>query len=245
MLEVTGPNGAARSLVSNKEKSKVLSHLFFPKKLAESFMPSGVLYPDCMAYEFWPSLEQLRRCVTRLAPHKAPGEDGIPNMVLKKSVELIAEYLLRIYKATFMLNTYCNKWRVWDTIVLQKPGKPRYDIPKAYRPIALMNTMAKLLSAMVMEDLVYMCEKYVMLLDNHFSSQPGCCTMDAMHLLVYKIKAAWQRGNVVAVLFLDVEGAFPNAVTTHLLHNLCLCRVLERYVLYRADAEGLVHQVKV
>ena len=107
--------------------------------------------------------------------------------------------------------------------MLRKPGKPRYDIPKAYRPIALMNTMAKLLSTMVREDLVYMSEKYMMLPDNHFGGRPGRCTMDAMHLLVHKIKAAWRRGNVAAVLFLDVEGAFPNAITTCLLHNLCMC----------------------
>ena len=56
---------------------------------------------------------------------------------------------------------------------MQKPGKPRYNIPKAYRPIALMNTMAKLLSAMVMEDLIYMSERYALLPNNHFGGWPG------------------------------------------------------------------------
>ena len=51
-----------------------------------------------------------------------------------------------------------------------------------------------------------------------------------MHLLVHKIKAAWRRGKVAAVLFLDVEGAFPNAVTSRLLHNLHMRQVPERYV---------------
>ena len=34
------------------------------------------------------------------------------------------------------------------------------------------------------------------------------------------------------VLFLDVEGAFPNAVTPRLLHNLRMHRIPERYVLF-------------
>ena len=42
---------------------------------------------------------------------------------------------------------------MWDTIVLRKPGKPRYDVPKAHWPIALMNTLGKLLSTLVAEDL--------------------------------------------------------------------------------------------
>ena len=83
-----------------------------------------------------------------------------------------------------------------------------------------MNTMGKLLSAVVAEDLVYMCEKYALLPANHFGGRPGQCTTDAMHLMVHRIKAAWCRGNVAVVLFLDVEGSFPNAVTSQLLHNL-------------------------
>jgi Reverse transcriptase (RNA-dependent DNA polymerase) len=53
-----------------------------------------------------------------------------------------------------------------------------------------------------------------------------------MHLLTHKIKNAWQRGKVVLVLFLDIEGAFPNADIDQLLHNMCLCHVPEPYVLF-------------
>ncbi len=35
---------------------------------------------------------------------------------------------------------------------------------------------------------------------------------------------------MAAVIFLDVEGAFPNAVTDQLLHNLCMQQIPEEYV---------------
>ena len=95
-----------------------------------------------------------------------------------------------------------------------------------------MNTLGKLLSAIVAEDLSFMCEHYALLPDNHFGGRPGRCTTDAMHLLVHRIKAAWRRRNVAAILFLDVEGAFPNAVSACLLHNMCMRRVPEEYVLF-------------
>ena len=60
-----------------------------------------------------------------------------------------------------MLNTYSNRWHEWDTIMLCKLGKPQYDVPNAYRPIALMNTMGKVLSTIVAEDLTYMLEEYL------------------------------------------------------------------------------------
>ena len=90
-----------------------------------------------------------------------------------------------------MLNTYSNCWHEWDTIVLRKPGKPQYDVPKAYRPIALMNMMGKVLSAIVAEDMTYMCKQYSLFPDNHYRGRPGRCTTDAMHMLIHRIKAAW------------------------------------------------------
>ena len=37
---------------------------------------------------------------------------------------------------------------------------------------------------------------------------------------------------MAAILFLDVKGAFPNAVSTRLLHNMRMCHVPEEYVLF-------------
>ena len=54
--------------------------------------------------------------------------------------------------------------------------------------------------------------------------------MDAIHTLVDKIKTAWRQNKVVSVLYLDVEGAFPNAVTDRLLHNLQKRRIPKVYI---------------
>ena len=48
----------------------------------------------------------------------------------------------------------------------------------------------------------------------------GRSTTDSLHLLVDTVKAAWWHKQVVVALFLDIEGAFPNAVTEWLLYNL-------------------------
>lgn len=63
-------------------------------------------------------------------------------------------------------------------------------------------------------------EKNALLPDTHFGGCPGRTTTDAIHYLVDKIKSAWGRKKVASILFLDVEGAFPNAVTDRLIHNL-------------------------
>lgn len=104
--------------------------------------------------------------------------------------------------------------------MLRKPGKPRYDLPKSYRPIALLNTMWKALAGVIAEQLTYYTEKYHLLPDHHFGGRPGRTTTDAIHLLTYRTKDAWRKKKVASVLFLDIEGAFPNAVPEKLVRNM-------------------------
>ena len=94
----------------------------------------------------------------------------------------------------------------------------------------MMNTIGKLLLSIVAEDITYMCERYGLLPDTHFGGRPGKNMLDTMHYLVNRVKGAWRRHKVAAVLFLDIEGAFPNAVTERLLHNMHARRLLEPYV---------------
>ncbi|CAG7855244.1 SubName: Full=Uncharacterized protein {ECO:0000313/EMBL:CCA77710.1}; Flags: Fragment [Serendipita indica DSM 11827] len=69
-----------------------------------------------------------------------------------------------------------------------KPGKPAYNIAKAYRPIALLNTLGKLLLALMAEDLTYMSEHYALLPHSQFGGRPGRTTTDALHLLTSTIR---------------------------------------------------------
>ncbi|KAF8268519.1 hypothetical protein EI94DRAFT_1467624, partial [Lactarius quietus] len=81
----------------------------------------------------------------RLKPYKAPGPDGIPNIVLIKCADILIDRLWPIYMATLDKGWYYSPWKAFTTIVLRKPSKPRYDVPKAYRPIALLNTLSKVM----------------------------------------------------------------------------------------------------
>ena len=90
--------------------------------------------------------------------------------------------------------------------------------------------LAKLLSSIMAEDLTFLMELQQLIPDTHFGGCPGCSTTDSLHLLVDMIKASWRHKQVVSILFLDIEGAFPNAVMACLLHNLRKRRVLEVYI---------------
>ena len=117
-------------------------------------------------------------------------------------------------------NLMFKPWKEFVTVVLRKPGKPSYDVPKAYRPIMLLNTMWKVVAAIIASHITYITEKHQLLPANHFGRRPGRTTTDTIHLLVTRIKDAWRAGKVAAVLFLDIKGAFPNADPDRLIDNL-------------------------
>ena len=67
------------------------------------------------------------------------------------------------------------------TCVIHKLGKSDYTVPGAYRPIALLDTLGKILSSCVAEDIIKMAEIHHLLPKNQFGCCPGCTTTDALH----------------------------------------------------------------
>ena len=229
-LKVKEPDGSTREVASNGEKAEVFHKVFFPPKPTLSSVPEDFQYPNPLPAPPVIDKARIRKHILALSAYKASGPDGIPNVVLQKTVDRLENYLEPIFQAVIRLGTYVDSWRDFITVVLRKPGKPNYEIPKAHRPIALLCTMAKVLTAIVAEDILYLVERETLLPASHYGGRPGRMTTDAVHVLVDKVKSAWRRGKVVSILFLDVEAAFPNAVTDRLLHNLRRRRTPAVYV---------------
>ncbi|KIN98819.1 hypothetical protein M404DRAFT_30970 [Pisolithus tinctorius Marx 270] len=194
-------NGVVSMLNTNKDKSQAFSSV-----------PQDYRYP--MPEAQWSTItkDQLTCMIKNLSPYKAPGPDGVPNIIFQKS-HVLSSYLLHLFNTVFTLKTYYNPWRESTTVILCKPRKADYTTPKAYHPIALLNTTAKLLSAIIAENTTYILKKHQLLLGTHFGGRPGHSTKDLLILLESTIRHAWRQKQVVSALFLDIEGAFPNAIT--------------------------------
>lgn len=70
------------------------------------------------------------------------------------------DHLFFIYRAFLEHDT---GWLRSTTVVLRKPDRPSYDVPKAYRPVGLLDTLGKLFSALVADDLTHLCDKHQLL----------------------------------------------------------------------------------
>jgi hypothetical protein len=174
---------------------------------------------------------QIHRAIKKLSPLKAPGLNGICNIVFMRCADQLVPFMGPIFRATFTLEVYPNEWKRSSTIVLRKPGRPDYSAPKAYRPITLLDTMAKILSSCVADELTYISEQHNLLPTTHFGGRPGRSTTDSLHLLTKFITDSWaSQNNHVSLLFLDVKAAFPSVVVNKLKHNLRKAGIPQEYI---------------
>ena len=219
-LRTQTAQGESMEAITNTEKSYLLANSFFPQPLTHNNVPHHFEYPpEAEPFQKFTD-DDVRETITNTSPFKAPGPDGICNVVFKQCCNLLTPYLTHIFNAAIELDTYFDPWKEFTTVVLRKPGKPDYTTPKAYRPIALLNTMSKLLTALVADRTTSILERYNQLPSTHFGGRPGCSSTDSIHLLETTVRNAWRNGKVASALFLDIEGAFPNAVKNRLIHNM-------------------------
>jgi hypothetical protein len=211
---------------SNAEKVELLRKTFFPLSpeadLADlnrrSFQRAELPFPDITEQEV---LDAIRRA----PPDKAPGEDGIPNRVWKLLADpcghdTFVPAAARNFNACMRkgYNPQCVQQSI--TVTLRKGGSRDYRKPKSYRPVALINTFAKVLEAIMATRIAQSVEEHRLLPDTHLGGRKGISIDHVMQLLLDRIQRAWGMNRVASMVLLDVAGAYDNVSHERLLSNI-------------------------
>src|SRR5579859_1214810 len=211
---------------SNEQKAIEFSAAFFPPPppartddIGQSTDPNPVSSNPAI------SMTQVQRAIDKISPKKAPGPDEIANITLKKTFSVTSCHLHSLIQASVNVAHFPTAFKSTTTVVLRKPGKPDYTTAKAYRPIALENTLGKLIESVIAELLSHAVEEYQLIPPQHYGGRPGRTGEEAMTMLVERIKHAWKEGVPYSAVFMDVAGAFNYVHHKRLIHNLKKRRV--------------------
>ena len=97
------------------------------------------------------SMLEMQEALKACSNVSAPGSDHITWQHLKL---ILANHSCAVCILS-LANTCVSLWH-WPrhfkelvSVIIPKPGKPAYDIPKAFRPIVLLNTLGKLIEKMI------------------------------------------------------------------------------------------------
>jgi hypothetical protein len=107
--------------------------------------------------------EDVKEVLTRLLNGKTPRPDGIPNEVLKELSEEISEGLAHAISQSFARGVLPKQFQESITITLRKEGKKDYSLPSSYRPIALENTLVKVVEKIIANRMSAAAEEHTLL----------------------------------------------------------------------------------
>ena len=164
--------------------------------------------------------EEIQSILMGSRPDKCPGSDGIPNRFLKAMGSALVKMLTKLINTCLRLSYFPKQFRHACTIVLRKPGKPNYSDPGAWRPIALLNTLGKILETVLARKITDLAESYKLLPNCQMGNRKQRSTETALEFLLEQIHTAWGLKKVASVLLLDIAGAFDTVNHTRLLDNL-------------------------
>ncbi|KAI0993722.1 hypothetical protein K3495_g14462 [Podosphaera aphanis] len=206
---------------------------WFIKSLAFTFMCAQASIPESVTLsdlsDNWSPKRELDtnpegtpdevEVLKRLPRGKAPGPDEIPNEILQL---LLLEWKVKLAHTitkVLQLGQIPPSFKESTTIALRKERRPDYSLPSSYRPIALENSMAKLIERIVADRLTVIEEEHSMLPWAQMGTRKDRSTTSALELLTSTVQTAWDAspGCVVSTLGLDIKGAFDNVSTERLL----------------------------
>ena len=84
------------------------------------------------------TLAEVGAAIMQSNSDKAPGLDEITFRVWKELWPILGSVVLKLYQASLDLKYVPQRWRKAKIVVLHEPNKLDYSLPKAYRPISLL-----------------------------------------------------------------------------------------------------------
>jgi hypothetical protein len=166
------------------------------------------------------TLEELRDVVFSNSQKSAGGDDGLNYMFMQKVFDAVSHDLLQLYSMLVRKGHHPSSWKNAKVVILPKPSKPDYSKPKAYRPIALISVLSKVLEKTILKQVTFILEAQNLLHFTQMGARQARSAPDAVFCLMHEVDLAHKRKRKVSTLFADVSNAFGHVSRTKLLCRL-------------------------
>nr|CAI5836285.1 unnamed protein product [Callosobruchus analis] len=163
------------------------------------------------------SVDEVKRSADRMKSGKAPGPDGIPPEVIKKTAEVAPHLLVDVMNTLLERQEFPTAWKLAKLVLLPKPSKSAVD-PAAYRPLCLLNTAAKLFEGVITARLEAELEDGGGLSQNQYGFRKGCSAVQAADRVKMLMETTQEKWCIMVAL--DVKNAFNSATWSIIISNL-------------------------
>jgi hypothetical protein len=194
------------------EKAEALQARFYPQVEAElsditnsTFAEST--FTNALELEIEVTLDKALALLCTRRANKAPGSDSIPNDFLKAIGRPIATAVAATAIACWKTGHYPAIFRHARTVVIRKPNKQSYKTAGAWRPIALLNTIGKLVEALTAKRIQEVAEQHRLFPETQIGACTERSTETALELITEQVHTVWKSSkHVASLLSLDLSG---------------------------------------
>ena len=183
------------------------------------------------------------KIISALDIAKSPGHDGISATVLKWCLPYIVAPLVSIFNAFMKLGTYPDIFKIAKVSAIFKGGiESEAD---NYRPISVLPILNKVFEKNLHKQLVNFLNLHDILSKQQFGFRQRHSTSHAVSCLHEKLINNFEKGEMSAVLFIDLKSAFDTIDTDILLkkmeHYGIRNNVLDLFKSYLTDRKQYVN----
>ena len=214
--------------VEDHDKANLLRTRFFPEAPAtQDFRDMTEIRKQEVdswltgEWEPFPPIQEseIRRRIIEMRAISAPGEDGILAKCLQECCDSVTPVLKVIFDGLVHSGSHPFAWRAAKVVPIPKPGGD-LSLAKGYRPIALINTMSKVLEGLITDRLSFIVESRHLLSDHQQGFRQSRSTELALWRFVNAASRALQQGHRCVSVALDIQAAYDSVDHSALLWKL-------------------------
>ncbi|KAI5692616.1 hypothetical protein M8J75_000825 [Diaphorina citri] len=155
--------------------------------------------------QLYTNRNEVQTIISKLKNTKAPGEDGIQGIILKKLPDSLLEVFVDILNSAIRNDYFPSTWKNANVIPIHKPNKDPH-LATSYRPISLLPILGKLYERIVLIRLNR--NKTALMQDEQFGFRAKHSTCHQLTRIVNDISINLTAGRPSTVVLLDIEKAF-------------------------------------
>ena len=148
--------------------------------------------------------EQVAAALKGSKNMKAPGFDGIFNLVLKNLSMSALAHIAKILNKCLDLHYFPTCWKMAKVVPILKPGKDPTS-PKSYRPISLLSALSKLFERLILDRVQEHVLNNNILLPEQFGFRKGHSTAHQLYRVTNIIKRNKSVAKSTFMGLLDIE----------------------------------------
>lgn len=153
------------------------------------------------------SPSEVKEIIKKLKNKKAPGDDGITSLLIKKLPNKTIVYVTKLFNYMFLFAYFPTEWKTAKIIALPKPGKDPSN-PKSYRPISLLCTLSKIFEKLIQKRMMKHIHANNLLSDMQFGFRRERSTVTQLFRVLDSITHNFNLNKHTGMVLLDIEKAF-------------------------------------